>query len=751
MKKITFLLILVTCVLIYITDTKANQPVSNIDQPVSHQTNIGEEFWQQAANSISPGMFPVETIFQQTGLGICGTQYTLMLTNPEADVPEYFKALAVRPELVREYDTPEGNFKIHYDPTGINAPYQANVDTNPADGHPDFINAIGNFAEYCWAYEIDTLGFNSPPADDWYPDGGDERYDIYVLNLSNGTFGLTAPDETQDGWKYTSFIQIDNDYTWVPHLSPFEAAAVTMAHEFFHSIQLGYDATEYNNTSHSPWWFELSAVWMEEQVYDNINDYINYLPYFFDYPAKGLTKGGYSPEDNLHPYASCVWGFYLTEKYDAGATPSIMRQIWERCGEVQGYNAISAMDEVLLSHSSSLNSAFAEFATWNYFTADRADTIHEGVTYEEAHTWYIGGNPTRPIQIPDSVMVEITEYPEVPDTTSPGEEVPYAPEFLAANYVKFRTTNEDGGLRVGFNGRDNVDWEVVLMGANDVPSIYAPRIKYFDLDNSRIGLEEMYSWTKYSHVVMIPCAVGNQTFTIDATYRYFAEFDTLYSPMITVWPGDLDNNGVVEAEDILPLAQFWYETGPERNTTGYNWDAHPAVCWDFADQTYADADGSGVVDIKDFLPICLNWDLSHGGILSSGSFTEIFDVESHRDVLITIYNQVQNAEDGPQYQIRRFIEDLLDISLPSSFLLCQNYPNPFNEETVIKYLLRHKGIAKLEVYDLLGRKVDVLLNEYQDAGEHSVIWDCKNYSSGIYFYRLSLKDSSTIKKMVLIK
>ncbi|MCP4632470.1 MAG: hypothetical protein GY855_06050 [candidate division Zixibacteria bacterium] len=488
----------------------------------SHSMELTEEYWQQAANSISPGMFPVETVYQQTGLGICGTQYTILAANPNIEVPEYFKVLTDRPELVREYDTPEGNFKIHYDPTGTNAPYQAEVDVNPADGHPDFINAIGNFSEYCWSYEIDTLGFNRPPVDNWYPEGGDERYDVYVIDLPDGTFGLTASENSQDGQKATSFIQLDKDYNWVLHLTPFESAAVTMAHEFFHSIQMGYDVFELD-ASQSPWWYELSAVWMEEQVYDNINDYINYLPYFFDYPDIGLTHGG---PNTLHVYASGIWGLYLTERFDAGSNPRIMRQIWERCGAVEGYNAISAMDEVLVSHSSSLNRAFAEFATWNYFTADRADTIHDGISYEEAHTWYIGGNPNRPIQFPDSVMVEMTEFPEVPDTTNPGDEVPSAPEYLAANYIKFRSTGQQGGLKAGFNGKDNATWEVVLMGASEVPSIYAPDIKYFDLDNNDIGFQDIYGWNKYSHVVMVPCVVGDRPYTGDATYRYFAEFDT---------------------------------------------------------------------------------------------------------------------------------------------------------------------------------------------------------------------------------
>src|SRR5690606_15720139 len=74
-----------------------------------------------------------------------------------------------------------------------------------------------------------------------------------------------------------------------------------------------------------------------------------------------------------------------------------------------------------------------------------------------------------------------------------------------------------------------------------------------------------------------------------------------------------------------------------------------------------------------------------------------------------------------------------------NFFLYQNYPNPFNSNTIIKFSLPYEGNVKLEVYDLLGRKINTLINEYKPSGEHSILWDGKNekneyVNSGLYLY-----------------
>lgn len=90
-------------------------------------------------------------------------------------------------------------------------------------------------------------------------------------------------------------------------------------------------------------------------------------------------------------------------------------------------------------------------------------------------------------------------------------------------------------------------------------------------------------------------------------------------------------------------------------------------------------------------------------------------------------------------------------NIPARYTLEGNYPNPFNTSTLIKYGLPQPSKVTLEVYDVLGRKVETLLDEYQSAGYHQVLWQADYVSSGVYLYKLTAGDYSQISKMMLIK
>jgi len=85
------------------------------------------------------------------------------------------------------------------------------------------------------------------------------------------------------------------------------------------------------------------------------------------------------------------------------------------------------------------------------------------------------------------------------------------------------------------------------------------------------------------------------------------------------------------------------------------------------------------------------------------------------------------------------------------YKLLQNYPNPFNPSTTISYNLVKSGIVTLKVFDLLGREVSTLVNEFQQSGLKEVSFNASNLSSGIYFYSISTPGFTDIKKMMLIK
>jgi hypothetical protein len=89
--------------------------------------------------------------------------------------------------------------------------------------------------------------------------------------------------------------------------------------------------------------------------------------------------------------------------------------------------------------------------------------------------------------------------------------------------------------------------------------------------------------------------------------------------------------------------------------------------------------------------------------------------------------------------------------IPQKISLAQNYPNPFNQTTTIIYSLNNSEHVKITVYNAKGQLVKTLFNGFQTGGSYSVIWDASNVSSGIYFYRLTAGDHSSIQKCVILK
>jgi hypothetical protein len=88
---------------------------------------------------------------------------------------------------------------------------------------------------------------------------------------------------------------------------------------------------------------------------------------------------------------------------------------------------------------------------------------------------------------------------------------------------------------------------------------------------------------------------------------------------------------------------------------------------------------------------------------------------------------------------------------PVKFSLSQNYPNPFNPSTVIEFALPHEAFVTLEVYNLLGERVALLMQEKKSAGYHSVSFNAQGLASGLYLYRLRAGEYVQTKKLVLLR
>ena len=427
------------------------------------------------------------------------------------------------------------NILVHYTTSGVHAPYEVDVDVDPADGIPDYINRVAEVFEYVRDYQVITLEYSIPPVD--FGRGGDDRYDIYVQNLGAGFYGFTNPEDLIDEHRANSYIVVENDFAGTYYSNnPVDGMKVTAAHEFFHAVQFGYDVFEYdfddpgNPSTYKPWWMEASSVWMEDIIYDDINDYLGYLPFFYGYSWMGLGSFSYNYGDPraFHPYASCVWPIYLTERFHTG----IIREIWEGCGSIGGYNTLTATEEAL-QPVTSLSKSFLEFSVWNFHTgsfADTTDFFSEGHLFPEMDTtFYIHELTEEPVGIGD---------------------FPNPPEHLAANYIVIRAGQDSGGVALSFDGQDmgESEWHVAMLGYEPAQSEW---IDILVEPNTGEGTGDWYNWNFYDYIVVIPTVSGISPLYEQYSYQGWVAYDSSLvgdSP-VSVWPDD--SKGIVPGDLML--------------------------------------------------------------------------------------------------------------------------------------------------------------------------------------------------------
>lgn len=283
-----------------------------------------------------------------------------------------------RPPAQTSRLSPQGRFRIHYDTTGFHQPALLQGDTvRIPNSYEEYVDSVGATLERCWDEEITVRGFTAPPDDNGA--GGGNEYDVYIQEVGAGTFGFTSWElydtlETGARQRYPSHIVLDKDFLGerTPGLN---GLRVTAAHEFHHAVQVGSYGIWLDIPSSDFYFYELSAVWMEEEVFDDINDYLFDLPTFFSGFTDGLgrsrafnTYGG-----SFRGYERSVWAIFLESRFG----PGTMKRIWEWIRERP---AIPGMDACLRERGSDLRSAFLEFGEWNLFTAHRA---RPGVYYSE--------------------------------------------------------------------------------------------------------------------------------------------------------------------------------------------------------------------------------------------------------------------------------------------------------------------------------------------------------------------------------
>ena len=129
----------------------------------------------------------------------------------------------------------------------------------------------------------------------------------------------------------------------------------------------------------------------------------------------------------------------------------------------------------------------------------------------------------------------------------------------------------------------------------------------------------------------------------------------------------------------------------------------------------------------------------------------IFEFQKSTELEIIFDDFHCKLKSGSKIVIDNFGDDEKVEEEEKENFLSQNYPNPFNPITTIKYEIIYESFVKLTVYDVIGREVKTLVNEYLSSGEYEVVFNGTDLMSGIYYYKLEAENFVEVKKMILLK
>jgi len=419
-----------------------------------------------------------------------------------ASITGYLERAAAPSGDKATYISPSGFFRLTYSTTGGDAVPSTDVD--PANGIPDYVEKIAGYCDYSVDVECYTLGFTTPAHSPYYE----------IDFESMGYYGYTSAIGT-----YGSSITLHNTYVGFPPNEDPEgnvwgAAKATVAHEFKHASQrAGSRWTEGG-------WVELDATWVEDVVYDVVNDYYNYLPSGspISHPATSLDSGGSGS------YEDCVYETWMSETWGN----QIIVDLWDWRITHTSQAMLSSYDQILSDNGSSVTGGWPTFCAWNYATGTRALA---GLGYGEAADYPTAG-----------LVATLTSYPTV-RTGSVAS--------LAANHFRGRLfSGAAGTVDVVFDGANGTSLSLtaVIEKTNGTGVI-----EYIVLDGNNDADTQLS--VPRDEILEVGFCIGNgaisggsasYTLTVDQT-------DVTTTPQITLDPISFDKTMDIDQTDTEVL------------------------------------------------------------------------------------------------------------------------------------------------------------------------------------------------------
>lgn len=294
----------------------------------------------------------------------------------------------------------------------------------------DYIQSIINIFENVWQKEITEMGFTQPDLENG-------RYPVYICDLLGPepqTVGVTYSGSSTSAHGFSSHIELDNDYAEFSYYTEEQITALieaTVAHEFLHAIQF----TLIGNYM-SLWLAETSAVWVEEEVYPDSNDYVtSYLSNLFNELDQSIDS-----EEGSDPYGASLLLRHITEnELNSQFIPGLFSALRTNCesGSPPSYCneeviELDMLDAQLQAQSRSLSMSYRDFNISNY-TKNYVDGTH-------------------------------ASFPDVPTVAMDVAETKNGSlDHLAAKFYKLTYPGSLGSKKVVLSGDSSTSWEMSLV------------------------------------------------------------------------------------------------------------------------------------------------------------------------------------------------------------------------------------------------------------------------------------------------
>ncbi len=386
----------------------------------------------------------------------------------------------------------------------------------------DFSDGI---CETVWAKEIEEMGFPQP-------DGSDTHYiDLYISNTgvintavenNKPGKGITLPGQV---YGMASTYQDDIPYIILNQDISVNTLKVTVAHEFFHTVQLSFMSLDDLLEDKNRWLAESTAVWMEDAVYPTVNDYEQYVNYWVDSPERSLFSS-----DGYHQYGAVIFQKYLTENYHMPDDPDgsdVIKTIWEHASlTADPIEAISIfLAEQSVNPIQSLDDAFANFAIKNLNMKQN----------------YVDGDIYDPIYFTRDVETDVFAETLYEDQV---DDYGVIPEYYGTNYIRLRLENNDletlaNRLTLSFEGDGSwtyglqPKWRVFIVPEGEQGTLYPPVEVSLEESDQGDFIKEDHELYKAANIVVVALPKEDQVFDDWKKFIYHFSFNGYVATRLT--------------------------------------------------------------------------------------------------------------------------------------------------------------------------------------------------------------------------